>query len=164
MGTLVFNSPLLIFSEALIRFIIGLVNLVAKEMATAIDKNSNKVTTIIYIIANVIFIPSWLFHLGAYTDLEHCELNQDDTYETNTQSVKYAVEIANEMSIPLLYISTAGIFDGKKEVYDELDLPNPKGHYAKSKYMGEKYVIENANDYLICRAGWMMGGGPEKDK
>ena len=111
-----------------------------------------------------IFIPSWLFHLGAYTDLEHCELNQDDTYETNTQSVKYAVEIANEMSIPLLYISTAGIFDGKKEVYDELDLPNPKGHYAKSKYMGEKYVIENANDYLICRAGWMMGGGPNKDK
>ena len=111
-----------------------------------------------------IFIPSWLFHLGAYTDLEHCELNQDDTYETNTQSVKYAVKIANEMSIPLLYISTAGIFDGKKEVYDELDLPNPKGHYAKSKYMGEKYVIENANDYLICRAGWMMGGGPNKDK
>ena len=111
-----------------------------------------------------IFIPNWLFHLGAYTDLEHCELNQDDTYETNTQSVKYAVEIANEMTIPLLYISTAGIFDGKKEVYDELDLPNPKGHYAKSKYMGEKYVIENANDYLICRAGWMMGGGPEKDK
>jgi len=111
-----------------------------------------------------IFRPSWLFHLGAYTDLEYCELNQDDTYETNTQSVKYAVEIANEMSIPILYISTAGIFDGKKEVYDELDLPNPKGHYAKSKYMGEKYVIENANDYLICRAGWMMGGGPEKDK
>ena len=68
------------------------------------------------------------------------------------------------MAIPLLYISTAGIFNGKQEVYDEIDQPNPIGHYAKSKYLGEKYVIENANDYLICRAGWMMGGGPSKDK
>ena len=30
--------------------------------------------------------------------------------------------------------------------------------------MGEKYVLENANKFLICRAGWMMGAGPNKDK
>jgi len=110
------------------------------------------------------FEPDWLFHLGAYTDLEYCELHEKDTYDTNTESVKYAVNIANELSIPLLYISTAGIFDGKKDVYDESDAPNPIGHYGKSKYLGEKYVIENSNDYLICRAGWMMGGGHKKDK
>ena len=74
------------------------------------------------------------------------------------------MHIANELSIPLLYISTAGIFDGKKQVYDESDKPNPIGHYAKSKYLGEQYVIDNSKDYLICRAGWMMGGGPKKDK
>ena len=110
------------------------------------------------------FKPNWLFHLGAYTDLEYCEQNQDDTYKTNTESVKSAVQIANKLSIPFLYISTAGIFDGKKVVYDELDIPNPIGCYAKTKYLGEKYVIENAEDYLVCRAGWMMGGGPKKDK
>jgi len=108
--------------------------------------------------------PDWLFHLGAYTDLEYCELHEKNAYDTNTESVKHAVHIANELSIPLLYISTAGIFDGKKDVYDESDIPNPIGHYAKSKYFGEKYVIENAKSYLICRAGWMMGGGPKKDK
>jgi len=110
------------------------------------------------------FQPDWLFHLGAYTDLEYCELHEEDTYETNTRSVEHAVHIANELSIPLLYISTAGIFDGKKATYDETDQPNPIGHYAKSKYFGEKYVIENSENYLICRAGWMMGGGPKKDK
>jgi len=108
--------------------------------------------------------PNWLFHLGAYTDLEYCELHEEDTYVTNTESVKHAVKIANDLNIPILYISTAGIFDGKKEYYDESDAPNPICHYAKSKYQGEKYVIENAKDYLICRAGWMMGGGPRKDK
>ena len=110
------------------------------------------------------FNPNWLFHLGAYTDLEYCELHEEDTYATNTKSVKHAVHVANDLTIPLLYISTAGIFDGKKDVYDESDIPNPIGHYAKSKYLGEKYVIENAKDYIICRAGWMMGGGPKKDK
>lgn len=108
--------------------------------------------------------PDWLFHIGAHTDLEYCEKNESDTYLTNTESVKYAVYIANELSIPLLYISTAGIFDGKQSTYDESDIPNPIGRYAKSKYLGEKFVIENAKDFIICRAGWMMGGGPNKDK
>src|SRR3989339_1364864 len=110
------------------------------------------------------FEPDYLFHLGAYTDLEYCELNPDDTYMTNTVSVENAVYIANELNIPLLYISTAGIFDGKKELYDDWDQPNPLGVYARSKYMGERFVVENAQRYLVCRAGWMMGSGPKKDK
>ena len=110
------------------------------------------------------FKPDYLFHLGAYTDLEYCELHENETYLTNTLSVENAVYIANELDIPLLYISTAGIFDGNKEFYDDWDQPNPLGVYARSKYMGERFVIENARCYLICRAGWMMGGGPKKDK
>lgn len=110
------------------------------------------------------FMPDYLFHIGAYTDLEFCEENIDDTYATNTLSVENAVFIANSLSIPLLYISTAGIFDGKQDSYDDWSLPNPLGTYARSKYMGERYVSENAQRFLICRAGWMMGSGPKKDK
>lgn len=111
-----------------------------------------------------IFRPDYLFHLGAHTDLEYCELHQDDAFATNALSVESAAYIANELDILLLYISTAGIFDGKKNVYDDWDIPNPSGVYARSKYAGEIIVREKAKKYLICRAGWMMGGGPEKDK
>ncbi len=110
------------------------------------------------------FSPDYLFHLGAHTDLEYCEKNPDDTYETNTKSVEHALVIAKKLNIPLLFISTAGIFDGKKDVYDESDIPNPMGHYAKSKFLAEKYLQANSKKHLICRAGWMMGGGPSKDK
>lgn len=110
------------------------------------------------------FKPDYLFHLGAYTDLEYCQLHPDDTYITNAVSVENAVYISRKLDIPLLYIGTAGIFDGKKGAYDDWDSPNPLGHYARSKYVGEQFVKENAAKYLICRAGWMMGGGPEKDK
>ncbi len=110
------------------------------------------------------FKPDYLFHLGAYTDLEFCELNPDETYNTNTLAVENAVYLANELDIPLLYISTAGIFDGEKESYDDWDQPYPLGVYARAKYMGERFVVENARRYLVCRAGWMMGSGPKKDK
>ena len=110
------------------------------------------------------FSPHYLFHIGAFTDLEFCEKNQSETFRTNTDSVKTAVKISNKLNILLLYISTAGIFDGLKEFYDENDLPKPMGVYAISKYEAEKFVIQNCKKFLICRAGWMMGGGPKKDK
>lgn len=110
------------------------------------------------------FNPDYLFHLGAFTDLEYCELHPSDTYATNTMAVENAVYIANKLNIPLLYISTAGIFDGQKELYDDWDCPNPLGSYGRSKYAGELFVKENVSKHLVCRAGWMMGGGPNKDK
>ena len=110
------------------------------------------------------FKPDYLFHLGAFTDLEFCENNIEQTYITNTLSVENATMICNELNIPILYISTAGIFDGSKDFFDDWDFPSPMCHYARSKYAGELYVEKNAIKYIICRAGWMMGGGPKKDK
>ncbi|MEO6831512.1 MAG: sugar nucleotide-binding protein, partial [Chitinophagaceae bacterium] len=110
------------------------------------------------------FRPDYLFHLGAHTSLEYCDTHPDEAYETNTLPVENAVRISNELDIPLLYISTAGIFDGAQDTYDDWDIPNPLGHYARSKWAGEVFVQQNKLKHVICRAGWMMGAGPGKDK
>ena len=107
--------------------------------------------------------PDILIHLGAHTDLEFCEANEEEAYKTNTTSVENATLISNELDIPLVYISTAGIFDGQKDYYDDWDNPNPLCVYARTKYFGEKYVVENCKRYYVFRAGWMMGGH-KKDK
>jgi dTDP-4-dehydrorhamnose reductase len=107
------------------------------------------------------FKPDYLFHIGAITSMEKCESNPDLAYLTNTLSVENAVSIANRLNIPLLYVSTSTVFDGQKSSYDDWDIPNPVTVYGRSKYMGEVYVSNHANRYLICRAGWMFGG---KDK
>ena len=78
------------------------------------------------------FNPDYLFHLGAYTDLEFCGAYAHETYNTNTLAVENAVYLANELNIPVLYISTAGIFDGAKDFYDDWDQPNPLGVYARA--------------------------------
>lgn len=110
------------------------------------------------------FNPDFLFHIGAFTDLEYCETHEDETYFNNAICVEQAVRIANKLDIPIIYISTAGIFDGSKEYFDDWDTPNPMDVYARAKYMGERYVVENAKRYIIFRAGWMMGGGRKKGK
>ena len=110
------------------------------------------------------FSPDILFHVGACTDLEWCECHPEETYLVNADSVKSAVEIANSLDIPILYVSSAAIFGGAKGIFSETDEANPKSVYAQSKYLGESYVRGKASRYLICRAGWMMGGGPTKDK
>ena len=63
------------------------------------------------------FKPDYLFHLGAYTDLEFCEENADDTYVTNTLGVENAVYLANGLDIPLLYISVRQVFLTEKKIY-----------------------------------------------
>ena len=110
------------------------------------------------------FKPDYLFHIGAHTDLEYCENNINDAYKTNTIAVDHAINISNELDIPLLYISTAGIFDGKQEIYNDWDKPNPISVYGKSKFYSEENIFRLSKKFLILRAGWMMGGGFKKDK
>lgn len=107
--------------------------------------------------------PNFIIHLAALTDMEYCELNPEDAYSTNTGGVENVAQYAREHNIPLVYISTAGIFDGIKDEYIESDIPNPLSVYGKSKYGGE-LVAKTLPKHIVIRAGWMMGAGPKKDK
>ncbi len=108
--------------------------------------------------------PKLLFHIGAHTDLEFCEKYPSDAIETNYNSVKFAVNLCKKNNIKLVFISSAGVFDGKKNIYYDDDLPTPISQYAKTKALSEEYIQSNLSKFLILRPGWMMGGGPNKDK
>lgn len=108
--------------------------------------------------------PDLVMHLAAETDLEKCEADPGHAYLTNTIGVQNVALFCQLEDIPLVYISTAGVFDGeKKGFYSEFDVPNPINIYGKSKLAGEKIVEDLLTKYYIVRAGWMMGGG-KKDK
>ena len=110
------------------------------------------------------FNPDLIINLAALTDLEYCENNQDESWKTNALGAENMGLIAKELDIPLIHISTAGVFDGGQEYYNDFDQPNPLSIYAKSKYYAEIALQRMLNKYFIFRAGWMMGGGPKKDK
>ncbi len=108
--------------------------------------------------------PDLIINLAALTDLEACEKDVENTWQTNALGAENMALLAQRLEVPHVYISTAGIFDGKQEYYNDFDTPNPLSIYAKAKYYGEGVVQRMLSQYYIFRAGWMMGSGPQKDK
>ena len=108
--------------------------------------------------------PELVLHLAAETSLEISDTDQDHAYLTNTIATKYVALQARSAGIPMVYISTAGVFDGvKKGAYTEFDRPNPVNTYGASKYEGEQIVASIVEQHYLIRAGWMVGGGAAKD-
>lgn len=107
--------------------------------------------------------PDFLIHLAALTDMEYCQLHPEEALKTNARATEKLAEYALQKNIPFVYISTAGIFDGCKDEYHENDQPNPLSIYGQSKYLGEQ-AATRVPKHIVIRAGWMMGGGPDKDK
>ena len=110
------------------------------------------------------FAPHLIINLAALTDLEYCEQHQEDSWLTNALGAENLALLAAKADIPYVYISTAGIFDGNQEYYTDFDEPRPLSHYGKSKYYGERITQRMLTKHFVFRAGWMMGGGPDKDK
>jgi len=108
--------------------------------------------------------PELVIHLAAETDVDKCEVEVDHAFKTNTIGTQNVTLACQKFDIELVYISTAGVFDGEKhEPYTEFDEPHPVNIYGRTKWEGEKIVQSLLNKYYIFRAGWMIGGG-EKDK
>jgi len=109
--------------------------------------------------------PELVMHLAAETDVDKCELNPDHAFLTNTIGTQNVSLVCQKHGLLMVYISTIGVFYGDKhEPYTEFDNPNPINIYGHSKLEGEKIVQNLLNKYYIVRAGWMVGGGPKKDK
>ncbi|MBE0527479.1 MAG: SDR family oxidoreductase, partial [Candidatus Thorarchaeota archaeon] len=108
--------------------------------------------------------PELFVHLAAETNLEVCENDPDYAYRENFIGTQNACVVCRKLGIPLVYISTAGVFDGLKSgPYTEFDQPNPINIYGDSKYCGELTIRETLPEHYIIRAGWMVGGG-DRDK
>ncbi len=111
------------------------------------------------------FHPDLVLHLAAETDLEYCETHPDIAKATNETATKSIAQLSEQYGSTLIYISTAGVFDGKNSsYYTEQDQPNPIMVYGRTKYNGELHARNNCLKTYVVRAGWMMGGGAAKEK
>ena len=105
-----------------------------------------------------------VIHLAAITSLEVAESDPDAAYRTNTLGTKNVALECRRAGVPLVYVSTAGVFDGEQEaLYTEFDQPNPINFYGKTKFVGEEIVRHTSPEHYIVRCGWMMSGGQGHD-
>jgi dTDP-4-dehydrorhamnose reductase len=110
--------------------------------------------------------PEFVMHLAAETDVDLCEADPDLAFATNALGTKHVALACKAGDVPLTYISTAGVFDGKKDdaPYTEYDPAFPINVYGASKFEGERYVQTFLDKFFIVRAGWMVGGGDKDHK
>jgi len=99
--------------------------------------------------------PDFIIHLAALTDVNLCEEKKELARKINVEGTRNMVLAAERIGAKLVYASTNYIFDGKKGMYTEEDIPNPINFYSITKVEGEKEVLKYPNSIVtrICPFG-----------
>ena len=79
-----------------------------------------------------------IINCAAYTAVDKAEEQVDLANAINHLAVKNFAELAKELEIKLVHVSTDYVFDGTNhKPYTESDIPNPQSVYGKTKLAGE---------------------------
>jgi len=112
--------------------------------------------------------PEVIINAAAYNAVDKCE-DSDDEYEiakkVNIDGPKFLAEASLKTGVTLVHYSTNYVFDGeKKEGYVETDEPKPINRYGKTKFHGEKRILEYSGQGLkwyLIRTSKLFG--PKND-
>ena len=108
------------------------------------------------------YIPDIVLNCAAYNFVDKAEEDFDTAYKVNASGVRNLAVACKKNNALLVHYSTDYIFDGTKEdFYTEEDEPAPINNYGKSKLMGEKFLTEETDKFLLFRVSWVFGGGKQ---
>lgn len=98
-----------------------------------------------------------IINCAAYTHVDNAESDFNLANKVNHLAVKRIASIAKKSKSKLIHISTDYVFDGMKDrPYNEMDKPNPKNIYGKTKLDGELSILNILlKDALIIRTSWV---------
>ncbi len=106
--------------------------------------------------------PNVIIHLGAITDVELCESQKKMATIVNTKATEILALESEKYGAFFVYLSTDYVFDGKKGLKNENDIPNPINFYGKSKLQGEIVLNKISSQYIIIRTSTPFGIHPRK--
>jgi len=104
--------------------------------------------------------PDVVVNCAAFTDVDACETEREIAQKINVEGARNLAQVCLRFDCKIVHISSDYVFDGKKPIpqpYFEDDEPNPLSFYGKTKAESEKAVINNIDDYIIIRTGWLYG-------
>jgi len=101
-----------------------------------------------------------IINAAAYTDVEGAEAHEAEAFHANEFGARTLAEEAAARHIPLIYISTDFVFDGKADKpYEADDETNPLSVYGASKLAGEQATLEAHPQSFVVRTAWLYGPG-----
>ena len=114
--------------------------------------------------------PELVINAAAYNAVDKCE-ESDEEYELakriNIDGPKFLAEACLKIGATLIHYSTDYVFDGTKaDGYIETDEPKPINRYGKTKFHGEKRILELSGSGLkwyLIRTSKLFGPKGESD-
>jgi len=101
---------------------------------------------------------SHVVNCAGYTKVDLAEKEADLAYLANAQGPENLGRLARKIGAKVLHFSTDYIFSGRDNIpYKESDLPQPINLYGKSKYEGERRLLEQDPAACILRTSWLFG-------
>src|SRR5437879_8790775 len=102
--------------------------------------------------------PAWIINAAAFNDVDGAETAAERAFAVNGLGPAHLADAAARTGARLLHISTDYVFDGTKGTpYTEEDNPNPQSVYARSKYEGERRVLDSEANACVLRTSWLYG-------
>jgi dTDP-4-dehydrorhamnose reductase len=106
-----------------------------------------------------------VINTAAFHNVEECHKSPDIAYDVNAVGVRNLSLFCKKKKIKLVHISTNYVFDGLSLVpYVEEDVPNPLSWYARTKLMGEFFIQNIFDNYLIVRTAGLYSMFPCRAK
>ena len=105
--------------------------------------------------------PDVIVHCAAWTAVDLAE--DDDKVaavrKVNTDGTQNIANVAKELDVPMVYISTDYVFDGQGTTPWDPDFKGykPMNVYGETKLGGELAVSETLDKYFIVRIAWVFG-------
>lgn len=100
--------------------------------------------------------PSIIINAAAYTAVDLAESEVARAFSINRDAAAALADVAWQMNIPFIHISTDYVFDGRKpDAYDESDVPAPLNVYGASKLAGEAAVLASHPLAAVIRTSWV---------
>lgn len=103
--------------------------------------------------------PDALINAAAYTAVDLAETEVDQATLVNVEGPRILGRIAHELGIPVLHFSTDFVFDGAQGApYLPDDAVNPLSVYGRTKYLGERALLDEAGSLAtVIRTAWVYG-------
>lgn len=100
--------------------------------------------------------PKAILNCAAYTKVDLAETEQEQAFKVNEKGPEHLSHLCQELSIPLIHISTDYVFNGRKNTpYLESDECSPINTYGESKRAGELKILERNLLGAIIRTSWL---------
>lgn len=101
--------------------------------------------------------PDIIIHGAAMTNVDQCELNQDECYHVNVNATAYLIKAAEQVNAHFIFVSTDFIFSGEEGPLDENAAAAPVNYYGGTKLEGERLLMGSNLKWAIARTVLVFG-------